>query len=153
MKNPTYGSHFRTIGGSGGKPPKSPKPPKNRPTPPPPFTVGTGGQPLPTAPRNWFIHQPEPWTPNFGNLPGYGVGPYEQQFTEWYTPPETLAGQLWAILIIGIDAHNGMPIPIQGQPGYIGAFEIGFSINPEDWEFGPPPSAPTGPGHFWNPFN
>jgi hypothetical protein len=123
-------------------------------TPGGPVTL-TGGAIYGTPGSDWALNNAEAPPPNFGSYSGPGVGPYEQQFTPGWIPPETLAGQLWTILVNQLDVYSGMPAPVgPWDEGYFGLLEAEFSKNPGGWNDDPNwhPSAPTRPGNPWNPF-
>lgn len=142
IKNPSQGSHFRTISSSGGSfntvlnkiigkstgdANKEPRPlPGTGPVQPGFYANPRGYLPNRTAPGSWAINNPEdedtdnPWLSPYANsepLPGYGVGPYEQEFTPPWEEPESLAGQL-LIIAQGYDPATGEPSPRFGEPGY-----------------------------------
>lgn len=136
IKNPKEGSNFRTIDADGGgpKPPRPglPRPPKGkRPSPPKyPLTL-TGGGIYKPPPSNWFIHQPG--KPNYGNLPNYGVGPYEQTWTSDFVPPTTIWGDLY-LIAMGVDPATGNILHGWGTPGTLKPFpQMSFGYG-ETWK-------------------
>jgi hypothetical protein len=92
IKNPSYGSHFRTLNGGGGssKGPKLPGAPKSPslPTPSPsnsggPYTNSSNGAIYQSASSSWAIGTRRRRRPNpTSTLPSYGVGPYDTSFLD-----------------------------------------------------------------------
>jgi hypothetical protein len=113
-------------GGSTPKPPKAPKPPKGggsgwTPGQTPGTVVGTGGAIYGTPAQDWYqAGQQAPAAHTWGNYQTEnGVGPYEQQFTPTFTPPETLWGELYDIAT-GVAEGGNIQWPA-GTPGQLTA--------------------------------
>jgi hypothetical protein len=123
-------------------------------TPGGPVTL-TGGAIYGTPGSGWAINNnPNQPPPNYGSYSGPGVGPYQQIFTPGWVPPQTLAGQIWTILVNGLDIYSGMPAPrFPWDEGYFGLLEAEFSPNPGGWNETWQTPAPTRPNNNpWNPF-
>lgn len=91
----------------------------------------TGGAIYGTPDSDWFIHQPG--EPEFGKLPGYGIGPYDQQWTPEYKPPSTLWGDLYLIMN-GIEPSTGNVLHGWGTPGTLKPFpQMSFGYG-ETWK-------------------
>lgn len=115
----------------------------------------TGGAIYDTPGSQWYISNQEDPPPYYGQLPSQGIPQYQQQFTQYWTPPESLLGQLVAIWS-GLDPYNGQNAPMWAwDPGYIGVLEGIFSSNPggTDFDIGVPTQPGAGGGGYWNPFN
>lgn len=153
IKNPSDGSsHFRTIlgdmirslGGTGSPKAAPRERPKAPPVPRQPTT--TGGIPdintympgaTPGYNPSWFAGTRDTYTPDYGTLPGYGIGPYQTEFTPGWQTPNSLAAQLF-IIAQGFDYNTGNPIPRFGEPGWgYSSLLVGGYSEP----FGPPPPA------------
>lgn len=145
IKNPTRGSHFRTIeggktGGASGKvislgpnlmdpiiewmlrggsnaPKKKAKKAKGIPYTPGIF-IGTGGARYKTAGKNWFKAPLEPGVIPYGlsDMIEHLAALYEQQYTQDFQPALTILGALYD-LSQGIDPNTGDIMPAFGTPG------------------------------------
>jgi hypothetical protein len=76
--------------------------------------VLTGGAIYATPTSNWFVSTPA--APNYGTLPDYGVGPYQQEWTPFFEPASTLLGALYDIAQ-GVDPNTGEILAPYGTTG------------------------------------
>src|SRR6266545_3208432 len=105
LRNPSQGSHFRVLGGSGGAGTSSPKPKKQKPpkpgsAPTPGDTSGVGySNPGYQTPTDWFVHHGTPGAPDFGSYDGPGgSGPYDIDFSSpYFEPADKLIWMLYDI--------------------------------------------------------
>jgi hypothetical protein len=133
LRNPSEGSNFRTINGSGGgggtRPPKktktkAPKPPSSgwRPGPTPGTWVSPRGTIYKATPSNWLTFHDNPgmgYMDDVNSSGGQSTGLYDAfEFgtTLEYEGPNTLVGDLFFILN-GVDPERGVALPPYGAPG------------------------------------
>ncbi len=130
LRNPSAGSHFRTLGGSSGAPrtgtsrTRSSKPS----LPPNTYQTSTGAR-YKTTPGNWAINNADPSYIHYAdldygdgihptNLGPFGAGAYQQQWTADFEPASTLLGQLYDIAQ-GYDPDTGAGLPNMNTPGVL----------------------------------